>query len=173
MRDIQHQLPNRGNVGDWNPCESGGAHSSQMPQTGQQHYPSQPLRRHSGNRDGGSGDPLGYGRYPHRSGGCGGPYGTPGCGNGSPPDDPYTGGSDSSSSSEFERWCGHDSCSQQHDQYKQNMIAMKNSLVDLLQCQQRTQDNTTYALQVTHQSQREHANNSLINDTPIFNAKPE
>ena len=49
-------------------------------------YPSHPLKIHGRNGDRSSGDPLGNGRhYLHRSGGCGGPLGTPGGGTSGPP----------------------------------------------------------------------------------------
>ena len=65
-----YQLPTRSNVDSQNPPESGGPHSSQTPLTGQQHYPSHPLRRNGTNGDRGLGDPLGNGRhYLHISGG--------------------------------------------------------------------------------------------------------
>ena len=90
-----------------------------MPLTGQQHFPSQPLRRNGRNGNRGSDDPLGNGRhYPHRyGGGCGGPM-APGIGNGGPPDDHYGCCSDSSSSSEFVRQWRQDQCTQQHDQFE-------------------------------------------------------
>ena len=52
------------------------------------------------------------------------------------------------------------------------MIEMKNSLINLLQCLQRTQDDTTHVFQVIHQSQR-HSAKTLINDIPTFDGKPE
>ena len=75
-----------------------------MPPTGQQHYPSCPLTRNGTNGDKGSYDPLGNDRhYPYRSGGgCGGTHDTQGGGYIDPPDDPYGGDLDSSSS-EFEK----------------------------------------------------------------------
>ena len=48
------------------------------------------------------------------------------------------------------------------------MIAMNNLYADLLHCQQRTQNKNTHALQVIHQSQRDHVSDSLIEDIPIF-----
>ena len=50
---------------------------------------------------------------------------------------------------------------------------MNNSLIDLLYCQQQTQNDTTPALQVIYQPQRDHANDSLIDDIPDFDGKPE
>ena len=50
------------------------------------------------------------------------------------------------------------------------MIVINNSLIDLLHCQQKTQNET---LQVIHQSQRDHANDSLIDDISTFHGKPE
>ena len=60
-------------------------HLNQVPSTGQQHYPHSP-KRNSRNKDRSSGCLTGNGRhYPHRSGsGCGGPHGSPGCGDGGP-----------------------------------------------------------------------------------------
>ena len=45
---------------------------------------------------------------------------------------------------------------------------MNNSLIDKLDCQERTQDDTTCILQVKHQSRCDHANDSLINAIPIL-----
>ena len=134
-----------------------------MPQTGQQHYLSHPPRRNGRNGDRGSGDFPGNGRHPHRSSWHGGPHGTPDGGYGGPPDDPYGGGTGSPSSSEFGRWCRHDQCSWQHYQFEQSMIAMNDLWINLLNCQQRTQDDTTHNLKVIHQSQRYHANDCLVN----------
>ena len=53
------------------------------------------------------------------------------------------------------------------------MIAMNNSLIDLLQCQQRMKNETNCTLQVIHQSQWEHTNDFLIDDIPTFDGKPE
>ena len=50
---------------------------------------------------------------------------------------------------------------------------MYNSLINLFHCQQRTQDDTIHALQVVHQSQRVHANDSLIHYIPTSDGKPE
>ena len=50
---------------------------------------------------------------------------------------------------------------------------MNNSLIDLLQHQQRMQNDTTHALQIIHQSQWDHANDSLIDNIPIFDGKWE
>ena len=36
---------------------------------------------------------------------------------------------------------------------KKSIISMNNSLIDLLECQQRMENDTTHALQVIHQSQ--------------------
>ena len=78
LKNNQYQLPTRGNIGSQNLHESDGVLSGQKPPTGQQHYPSDPLRTH------------------------GGPYDTPGGGDGDPPTDTYIskykGGLDSSSS---------------------------------------------------------------------------
>ena len=49
---------------------------------------------------------------------------------------------------------------------------MNNSLVNLLQCQQRMQSDTTYSLQVTHQSQQDHTDDSLLGEFPTFDGKP-
>ena len=66
----------------------------------QQHYP--PQRRNGGNGDRApNGHPGNGGHYPYTSGGgCGVPHG--------PSGNPYGGGSDSSSSSDFERKHRHD-----------------------------------------------------------------
>ena len=53
------------------------------------------------------------------------------------------------------------------------MIAKNNSLIDLLQYHQRMQNDTTYVLQVIHQSQQDQTNNSLIDDIPTFDGKSE
>ena len=53
------------------------------------------------------------------------------------------------------------------------MTAMNNSLTNLSQYQQRTQNDTTCALHVFHQSQQDHANDSLIDDISAFHGKPE
>ena len=76
-----------------------------MAPLGQQHYPSQLLRRHGRNRDRGLGDPQDNGRhYPYSSGGrCSGPHDTLGGDDDDHTDDHYGGSSDSSSSSEFGR----------------------------------------------------------------------
>ena len=50
---------------------------------------------------------------------------------------------------------------------------MNSSLIDLLHCQQKTQDDTTCTLQIIHQSQRDHTNDSLFDDIPTFNGKPK
>ena len=84
---------------------------------------------------------------------CSVPHGIPGCSDGDVPDNPYGDGSDTSSFSEFGRWCRHDQCTQQHEQFEQCMFAMNNLSIDLLHCQQRTQNHTTCALQVIHLSQ--------------------
>ena len=62
-----------------------------MSSTCQLYYHSHSPRRNDRNGDKGSGDPPGNdGHYPHRSGGgCSGPHGTPGGGDGGQPDDPY------------------------------------------------------------------------------------
>ena len=44
------------------------------------------------------------------------------------------------------------------------MIAMNTLLIDLIQCQQRMQNDTFHALQVIHKSQQDHTNDSLIDD---------
>ena len=84
---------------------------------------------------------------------------------------PYRVGFDSSSFSEFGRWHRHDWHTQQHNQYKQTMIAMHNSIISLLHCQQKMQNGTTCVLWVILQSQRDHANYCLINDIPKFDGK--
>ena len=48
------------------------------------------------------------------------------------------------------------------------MITMNNSLIIPLQCQQRTQNDTTHALKVIHQSQLDHVKGSLIDDILAF-----
>ena len=146
-----------------------------MPLTGQQHYSSCLLRGNGRNVDRGWGNPLINGRhYPPRSGDrwCGS-YGTSGGDNGGIPNDHYGGGSDSSSSSDFGRLHRHDQCTQQHEQFEQSMIAMSNSLIDLLKCQQRVQNNTIHVFQVIHQSQWDCTNDSLSYDIPTFDGKPE
>ena len=70
-----------------------------MPPTSQQHYPSHPARRNERNRDRGSGNPLGNGRHTQRFTQYGGSHGTQGHGEDGPPDDPYGGSLDISSSS--------------------------------------------------------------------------
>ena len=50
---------------------------------------------------------------------------------------------------------------------------MNNLLIVLLHCQLRMQNDTMHALQVIHQSQKDHANDSLTDDIPIFDGKPE
>ena len=50
---------------------------------------------------------------------------------------------------------------------------MNNLLIGLLHCHQRAQNDTSYLLQVIHQSQRDHADDSLINNIPIFDGKLE
>ena len=57
----------------------------------------------------------------------------------------------------------------QQDQFEQSMIAMNNSLINLLHCQQQTQNDTIHALYAIQQSQRDHANDPLI----TFDGKPE
>ena len=52
------------------------------------------------------------------------------------------------------------------------MIAINNSLTDLLQCQQRMQNDTIHALQAFHQPQEDHTDDSLIDDTSTLNEKP-
>ena len=53
------------------------------------------------------------------------------------------------------------------------MIAMDNSLTYLLQCQLRVKQGTTHALQCTYQPQQKLVNDSLIDDIPTFDRKPE
>ena len=48
------------------------------------------------------------------------------------------------------------------------MINMNNSLVDLLLCQQQTQNDMTHALQAIQQSLRDDTNDSLIEIIPNF-----
>ena len=50
---------------------------------------------------------------------------------------------------------------------------MNYSLIDLLKCQQRLQNDTTHAFLGIHQSQQDNKNDSLIDDTPTFDWKPE
>ena len=50
---------------------------------------------------------------------------------------------------------------------------MNSLLINLLHCKQKTENYTMHALQVIHQSQRDHVNDSLISDIPTFNGKPE
>ena len=50
---------------------------------------------------------------------------------------------------------------------------MNNLQIGLLQCQQRTWNDTTHALQVIHQYRWDHVNDSLIDDIPSFEGKPE
>ena len=116
-------------------------------------YNSHPPRKNR-NGDRGSGDPQGNGKpYPHSSGGgCSGTHGIPGGGDGGMPDDPYGGGSHSPSFSEFGRQCRHDQHTHQHEQFEQSMSVMNNSLIDLLWCQQRMQNDITRTFQVIHQS---------------------
>ena len=87
------------------PPKSAGAPLSQMSLTGQQYYPSCPLKGNGRNGDRGSGDLLSNSRhYPHRSGvGCCGLHGTPGGGDSGSPNDPYGDGLDSLFTSEFGR----------------------------------------------------------------------
>ena len=53
------------------------------------------------------------------------------------------------------------------------MTAMNNVLLDLLHHQQKTQNDTTHAMQVIHQSQRDHANGSLFDNIPTFSGMPK
>ena len=53
------------------------------------------------------------------------------------------------------------------------MINMNNSLMDLVHCQQQTQNDTIRVLQAIQQSQRDHAYDSLTDDIPSFDGKPE
>ena len=71
----------------------------------QQDHPSHFPRRNDGKRVRGPNSPHSSGGlYPHRSGGgCSGIHDAPGDGDVGLPDNPYGSGSDSSSSSEFER----------------------------------------------------------------------
>ena len=50
---------------------------------------------------------------------------------------------------------------------------MNNSLVDLFHCQQKVQNDTIHTLQAIQQSQRNNANDSLIDDIPTFYGKAE
>ena len=50
---------------------------------------------------------------------------------------------------------------------------MNSSLVDFLHCQQQTQNHTTGAIQAIQQPERDHANDSFIDDTPTFDGKSE
>ena len=59
------------------------------------------------------------------------------------------------------------------DQFKNSMIAMNNSLIDMLHCQEQAQNDMTCILKVMHQSQRDHTNDSLIDDIPTFYGKLE
>ena len=52
------------------------------------------------------------------------------------------------------------------------MTAMNNLLINMLHCQQQIQNDTTHVLLALHQSQRDNANNLLINDIPTFDGKP-
>ena len=52
------------------------------------------------------------------------------------------------------------------------MIAMNNLVIYLLHCQQQTQKDTTCLPQVTHHSQRDHPNDSLIVNITTFDGKP-
>ena len=90
-----------------------------------------------------------------------------------PLDDPYEAGSESSSSSELE-WKHRQDRHALRSQFekKKNMIPMNNSLVDLLYCQKQIWQDTKCALQAIQQSQKEHANDSLIDDNPTFDGKP-
>ena len=114
------------NVNCSNDTESVRGHSNKILSRGQQHYPHSP-KRYGGHADRGpSGPPHYSGHYHHRSGGrCDDPYGAPGSEDDDcPPDDPYRNGSDSSSSSEFGRWCRHQQHPQHFDQFEQSMTAM-------------------------------------------------
>ena len=53
------------------------------------------------------------------------------------------------------------------------MIPVSNLLIDLLYCHQKKQNDTMYALQVIHQVQRDHANDSLIDNILTFSGKPK
>ena len=53
------------------------------------------------------------------------------------------------------------------------MIAMNNTLIDFLQCHQRTQNNMTDTLQAIHKSLQDHADDSWIEDIPTFDGTPE
>ena len=50
---------------------------------------------------------------------------------------------------------------------------MNNSKIDVLHSQQHTQENTMHALQVIHQSKKDHANDSLTDNIPTFHDKPD
>ena len=43
----------------------------------------------------------------------------------------------------------------------------------MLHCQQKTQNDSTHALQVIHQSQRDHKNDSLIDNITTLDGQPE
>ena len=58
-------------------------------------------------------------------------------------------------------------------QFEQSLIAMNNSLIYLLQCQQRMKNDTIHTLQVIHQSQGDPVNGSLIHDIPTFDGNPD
>ena len=94
LRDSQYQLPTRSSVDNQNLPGSSGTCSNHVSLTDQQHYPSRLQRRNGRNVDRDSGDPLGNSKhYPHGcNGGCCGPHGAQGDGEGSSPDDPYGGG---------------------------------------------------------------------------------
>ena len=52
------------------------------------------------------------------------------------------------------------------------MIPINNSLVKLLPCQQQTENYMTHTLPAIQQLQRDHANDSLIDDIQTLNGKP-
>ena len=147
MRGNPYQLLIKSDIDSQNLPESSGTHLSQMPLMGQPHYPSHPTRWHGRNGDRHSGNAPDNGTHHSHSsgGGHGGPHGTSGGHDDGLPDDPYEGGSDGSSSSEFERLYRYDWHTWQHEQFKQSMIDMNNSIIDLLKCHQRIQNDTTHA----------------------------
>ena len=50
---------------------------------------------------------------------------------------------------------------------------MNKSLIELIYCQQKTQNNTKHILPVSHQSQGDYANDTSTNNMPMFDSKPE
>ena len=53
------------------------------------------------------------------------------------------------------------------------MVTMNNSLVKLLYFQQPTKNAMIHTLQAIQQSQRTAANNTMVDNIPAFNGKPE